>query len=100
MKKNIIILFLLAVNLIGCGVFDSRKREYMNRHSYNFDVGHTISRSNNPNLPGDAEVYDAEDYRAGAMEVCNLMKETYDKDLCAEVNYWGLWGPRIKPITE
>ncbi len=83
------------VSLIGCGVFDAKKREYMNRHSHNFDIRHTIPRHNNPNLLGDAEVYDAEDYRAGAMDVCNLMKKTYN----AETNYWGLLGPRIKPIS-
>lgn len=94
--KKILLLFVVLPLVVGC---DSDKLEYMRRHSKNYDTGHTITRGElNPDLPGDARMYDAEDYRAGALDVCNKMKQNYDRDLCNEINYWGVLGPRIKPI--
>ena len=94
--KKLLLLFVVSPLVVGC---DSDKLEYMRRHSKNYDIGHTITRGElNPDLPGDARMYDAEDYRAGALDVCNKMKQNYDRDLCNEINYWGVLGPRIKPI--
>lgn len=94
--KKLLLLFVVLPLVVGC---DSDKLEYMRRHSKNYDIGHTITRGElNPDLPGDARMYDAEDYRAGALDVCNKMKQNYDRDLCNEINYWGVLGPRIKPI--
>ena len=94
--KKLLLLFVVLPFVSGC---DSDKTEYMRRHSKNYDIGHTITRGDlNPDLPGDAQKYDAEDYRAGALDVCNKMKQNYGRDLCNEINYWGILGPRIKPI--
>ena len=68
---------------------------YISRHIKNYYSGHIISRRLNPNMPGTANMYDAEDYRAGALAACNEVKEYYGKDLCTEAGYWGILGPRI-----
>ena len=90
--KKLILIPILTLVLTSC---DSRKEDYMDRHSKNYDDGNIISRENNPELPGRANVYNAEDFRAGALDVCNKLQEKYKRDLCTEINYWGITGPRI-----
>lgn len=99
MKKNTNILTLILV-ILALGVWyfcihDSRRADYIKRHKQNYDTGHIISRDTNPYLPGRAEVYDAEDFRAGAMDACRVIKQTFGEDLCDRANYWGVLGPRI-----
>ena len=69
--KNVLVFIGLLLSLTAC---DSRKQRYMDRHSENYNSGNVISRKDNPDLVGNAEVYDAEDFRAGAWQVCNFEK--------------------------
>ncbi|MCL2331190.1 MAG: hypothetical protein FWC61_01460 [Proteobacteria bacterium] len=91
--KKILIFLSLSLVLTAC---DKEKQEYIDRHSTNYDKGYLISRKYNPGLPGTADVYDSEDFRAGSMDACNEIQKHYKKDLCSEINYWGITGPRLK----
>ena len=70
---------------------------YIGRHIKNYASDYIISRQLNPDMPGTADVYDAEDFRAGALAACNEIQQYYGKDLCTEAGYWGFVGPRVTP---
>jgi hypothetical protein len=95
MKK--IFLLCLCVFLTACVTKDVRKEKYIQRHVANYDAGYLITREDNPKIPGTADVYDAEDFRAGALAACNEIQKHYGEDLCTKVGYWGVIGPRVTP---
>ncbi len=95
MKKYVFIILTLTLVILCYLIHDSRRSQYIKRHKANYDSGNIISRDNNPFMPGTADVYDAEDFRAGAVDVCNVIRNTYGRDLCLDANYWGIGGPRI-----
>jgi len=93
---------ILLFALFGClcteiANADQQKEEYMARHSKNYDNGYIFTRDWLPDLPGKADVYDAEDFRAGALAACNEIQKHYGFDVCAEIGYWGMVGPRVTP---
>ena len=95
---KILSLYILCCTILsGCIITDHEKREYMNRHSKNYDKEYIISRNFNPDMPGTAAVYDAEDFRAGALAACNEIQKYYGEDLCTRAGYWGVVGPRVTP---
>lgn len=89
--------FLSIILLAGCSSNDSRKESYIQRHMKNYDSGYLITRADNPEIPGTADVYDAEDFRAGALAACNEIQKYYGQDLCTTAGYWGVVGPRVTP---
>ena len=93
---------ILLFALCGClyaeiASADQRKEEYMARHSKNYDNSYIITRDWFPDLPGKANVYDAEDYRAGALAACNEIQKHYGFDVCTKIGYWGAVGARVTP---
>lgn len=70
---------------------------YVGRHIRNYTLDYVISRRLNPDMPGAAAVYDAEDFRAGALAACNEIQKYYGEDLCTQAGYWGIIGPRVTP---
>ena len=97
MKKSIlyIIICCLTVGLMVSMFLQSKMGEYISRHIKNYNAGHIISIELNPNMPGRARVYDAEDFRAGAFDACSVVQKYYGEDLCSQAGYWGILGPRI-----
>ena len=94
-KILILIVVIIFSGIWYFGIHDSRRAAYIKRHKQNYDAGHIMSRTVNPWMPGHADVYDAEDFRAGAMDACMVIKRTFGKDFCDMANYWGEQGPRL-----
>ena len=99
MKKSIYYIILMCVIIfLAFGIFFHTKMgTYVCRHIKNYTSGYIISRHLNPDMPGIADVYDAEDFRAGALAACNEIQKYYGEDLCTRAGYWGVVGPRVTP---